>query len=92
MQATIRPDLSRLSILSPRNKAVFFLDENLPDSQQQVEFQINIPEGTVWKLNGKPLPVPQNGRLLWQLQVGEWTLEVSNAAALVSCKFIVKRE
>jgi len=90
LQATIRPDLSRLAILSPRDKAVFLLDENLPASQQQVEFQINVPEGATWKLNGNPLPAPQNGHLLWQLQEGEWMLEVSNAAASVTSKFIVQ--
>ena len=92
LQATIRPDLSRLAILSPRNKAVFYLDENLPASQQQVEFQINIPEGATWKLNGNPLSAPLTGRLLWQLQAGEWILEVTNTATRATSKFVVKRE
>ena len=91
LQATVRPVQPRLAILSPRDKAVFFLDDNLPAAQQQVEFKINIPGGASWKLNGKPLSAPPNGCFLWQLQAGEWTLEVSNAEATVSCKFMVKR-
>ena len=89
-QATVRPHFAQLAILSPRDKAVFLMDENLPVSQQQVEFRINIPEGATWKLNGKPLSAPNNGRLLWQIQPGEWSLEVSNQAAQVTSKFVVE--
>lgn len=90
LQATVRPDPSRLAILSPRDKATFLVDDNLPRTQQQVEFRINLPEGAIWKLNGKELPSPENGRMLWPLQPGEWTLEVSNSETQVSSKFVVQ--
>ena len=91
LRATVRVDPAKLAILSPREKAVFSISRDLPPAQQQLEMRVNIPEGTVWKLNGASLPSPRDGRLLWTLQPGEWTLEVSNAATRQERHFRVTR-
>ncbi|MDD5348671.1 MAG: transglycosylase domain-containing protein [Chthoniobacteraceae bacterium] len=91
LHATIQPDLSKLTILNPREGAVFLLNADLPASQQQLEMRVNLPEGAAWKLNGKPLAAPANGRLLWQLQEGAWVLEVGNSSANQLRHFSVKK-
>jgi len=91
LRATVRPDLSKLTILSPRDHAVFLLDNDLPATQQQLELRVNIPDGTIWKLNGESITSPSNGRLLWQLQEGDWILEVSNTSAHETRTFTVRK-
>ncbi len=76
--ARIADNPSDLRILIPRKDAVYLLDPLLPARQQQVEFRVNQPARTTWKLNGAPLPPDAEGRILWQLAEGDWTLEASN--------------
>ena len=91
LHAAIRPDLSKLTILNPREGAVLLFNPDLPATQQQLEMRVNLPEGASWKLNGQLLTAPVNGRLLWQLQAGDWVLEVSNGSANQLRHFSVKR-
>lgn len=91
LHAAIRPGLSKLTILTPREGAVFLLNPDLPATQQQLEMRVNLPEGASWKLNGKLLTEPANGRLLWQLQEGNWVLEVGNGSANQLRHFSVKK-
>jgi len=37
------------------------------------------------------MEAPANGRLLWQLQPGEWVLEVSNGSIIQGRNFSVKK-
>lgn len=90
--ATIRPVAENLAILSPRDGALFVLDHSVAITQQQVEFQANGEEGVTWKVNGKAIAPRQDGRVLWQLTEGEWTVEAANTAARVTSKFVVRKE
>jgi penicillin-binding protein 1C len=76
--ARVRNSPGELRILVPRDGAVYVLDHGLPAAQQQVEFYATQREGVVWTINGQPLCPDVRGRILWQLQRGEWTLEVTN--------------
>ena len=78
LRALPRPDTLKLAILAPRDGAVYVLDRTLPGAQQQMELQANLPEGVAWKINGEPLTPRPDGRVLWALKPGRWTLEVSN--------------
>jgi len=90
--AIIRPIAEKLAILFPRDGAVFVLDPSVSTTQQQVEFQSNGKDGVLWKVNGNPIVPRQDGRVLWQLKEGEWTVEAANTAARVTGKFVVKRQ
>lgn len=91
LKAEIRPDAHPLSIRAPREGAVFVLDDNLPSGQQQLEFQANRPEGTVWEVNGQPVAPRPDGRVLWPLAEGEWTVEATHAAERASHRFTVRK-
>ena len=90
LRATLRPQAMKLAILAPRDGAVFVLDDGLPAAQQQMEFQANLPQGVTWKVNGQPLIPSQNGRALWKLRPGHWTLEATNRTATASGRFEVR--
>lgn len=92
LKATIRPDSESLAILTPREGAIFKLDQTVPLEQQQMELQASIANGTMWTINGKPLASCADGRTLWQLREGEWTLEASNGGTTVACRFSVEKE
>ncbi len=89
--AEVRPDPARLAIINPRKEAEYVLDANLPLHQQQVRFQVNLPANVVWHVNGKEMKPGADGCLLWQLQEGAWTLEVSNGVASQARHFRVTR-
>ena len=91
LQAGVRDSPEALSILTPRKDALYLLDPQLPESQQQVEFRVSQPAGTRWTLNGEPLPVSGEGRVLWPLREGQWTLEVSNGVTTDTRTFQVRQ-
>jgi penicillin-binding protein 1C len=90
--ATLRPQADELAILSLRDEAVFVLDGNLPATQQQLELQANRPDGVTWKMNGRRLSPATDGRVLWPLAEGRWTLEAAIAGQQTSVNFVVRRE
>lgn len=92
LNASVRNQPETLTILSPKKDAVYSLDPQLPETQQQVEFRVNQPRGTTWTLNGDPLPTSAEGRVLWQMKPGQWTLEVSNHATTVTRVFTVMQQ
>ena len=89
--AVIDSGKESLAIVSPRNGAVFKLDASIPASHQEIEMQVNLPEGVTWTLNGNPIAPSATGHLLWPLKEGEWVLEASNGAARVTAQFAVRR-
>lgn len=91
LRATTRPAPSDLAILTPRNDAVFVIDDAIPGSQQRLELRANMEGGISWKINGERLEPNPNGRVFWQLKEGEWTLEAANEHAQASRKFFVRR-
>jgi penicillin-binding protein 1C len=91
LRASVRDQPGSLAILNPRQDAVYLLDPQLPAAQQQVEFRVSQPRGAKLMLNGEALEVPRDGRVLWQLREGQWTLEVSNAGTAVTRHFTVKQ-
>ena len=91
LQAGVRQNPEALAILTPRKDEVYFLEPQLPESQQQVEFPISQPEGARWKLNGESMPPGEGGRILWPLRERQWTLEVSNGVTTATRKFFVKQ-
>lgn len=78
-----------LRILVPRKEAVFILDPELPVRQQQVEFQASQRANIRWRLNQEELAPGPDGRVFWQLQEGEWDLEVFNGTSRDMHKFRV---
>jgi penicillin-binding protein 1C len=92
LKATVQPGRESLAILTPRDGAVFQLDQTLLPSQQQMELQASIAGGTTWSINGKPLAAVPDGRMLWQLQEGEWTLVATNGSASVTSRFSVRKD
>jgi penicillin-binding protein 1C len=91
LRAITHPDSSDLAILTPRNGAVFVIDDAIPRSQQQLELRANLDSGITWRINGKPVFPGADGRVAWQLEEGEWTLEAANHHAQTSRKFVVRR-
>jgi penicillin-binding protein 1C len=91
LRATTRPSESDLAILTPRNGAVFVIDDAIPRSQQQLELRANLDRGITWKINGTTIAPGANGRIAWQLEEGEWTLEAANEHTQISRKFVVRR-
>ena len=91
LQASVRNRPEALAILTPRKDAVYLLDRQLPESQQQVEFRISQPERVRWKLNGEALSGGEGGRILWALREGQWTLEVSNGVTTATRTFHVRQ-
>ena len=92
LHATLAPSASKLAILAPRDSAVFIMDRVLPLRQQQIEFQANRPEGVHWRINGTPLACRPDGRVLWQLSPGKWTLEAVNSTGKATGRFEVRGE
>jgi penicillin-binding protein 1C len=91
LRAITRPSESELAILTPRNGAVFVIDDAIPRSQQQLELRANLNSGITWKINGNPINPAPNGRIAWQLEEGEWMLEAANQHTQTSRKFVVRR-
>lgn len=89
MGARIGTGSGQLRILVPRADAVYAIDPRLPLRQQQLEFRVNQGAGVVWRLNGEPLTPGSDGRIVWQLEEGEWSLEVSNGAGTDTHRFRV---
>ena len=89
--ASIRPVREKLTILFPRNNAEFVLDHNVAMRQQQIEFQANETNAVTWKVNGEAIVPGLDGRILWQLAEGEWTVQATTPAAEVASKFIVRQ-
>jgi penicillin-binding protein 1C len=90
LHAVTRPQESDLAILSPRNGAVFVIDESIPRSQQQLELRANSESGVIWRINGTPVSPGTDGRILWRLEEGEWTLEAANQHTRTSRRFVVR--
>jgi penicillin-binding protein 1C len=90
--ATVRPEANGLAILSLRDESVFVLDENLPVAQQQLELQANRREGLTWKVNGEVITPAVDGRVLWPLAEGKWTVEALTAGEEARVRFVVRRE
>jgi penicillin-binding protein 1C len=91
LRATTRPSESDLAILTPRNGAVFVIDDAIPRQQQQLELRANLDRGITWKINGAPLAPSANGRIAWPLEEGEWTLEAANQHTRTSRRFVVRQ-
>lgn len=89
--ASVRPESEPLAIVTPRNGSVFLLDENLPRSQQQVQFRVNGSEPVEWRVNGTPVPPGADGRVLWALQEGSWAVEAVGSGARADARFEVRR-
>jgi hypothetical protein len=68
------------------------IDEGLPRTQQQLELRANFAESITWLINGKPLTPTTDGRFVWQLQEGEWTVEAANQQVRTSRRFVVRRD
>jgi hypothetical protein len=75
-----------------RDESVFVLDENVPLVQQQMELQANLPNGVTWRMNGERLAPGANGRVLWPLREGRWTVEAATSGERTSVSFVVRRE
>ncbi|MGB8354914.1 MAG: hypothetical protein WCD79_13545, partial [Chthoniobacteraceae bacterium] len=88
--ATVRQDGASLAILTPREGAVFNLDGSIPQSQQQLELQASDANGVAWSINGERIAPDGEGRVLWQLKAGDWTLEASNGTQKVVARFSVQ--
>jgi hypothetical protein len=66
------------------------IDKALPRTQQQLEFQANVGASITWSINGKALSPTDDGRFVWPLEEGEWTVEAANEKVRTTRRFAVR--
>jgi penicillin-binding protein 1C len=89
--ATTAPDAA-LAITNPKPDAKFEITPSLPPTQQMIEFAASAGAGVNWFVNGKKIAAQADGRVLWQLQPGEWRVTAVAAGQSASASFIVARD
>ncbi|MBD2181669.1 penicillin-binding protein 1C [Aerosakkonema funiforme] len=69
---------SQLKILSPRNGDFFLIHPDRANTGQRLQFKLaNKSSQTVeWWLNGQKVATQSSNTLFWELQPGNWTLEI----------------
>jgi hypothetical protein len=90
--ARVEENADELRILAPRQEAVYVVDRLLPARQQQLEFRANHRGNTTWRLNRQTLEPNAEGRIFWQLEEGDWTVEVAEGDARRVHRFHVRRQ
>ncbi len=80
--------LNHLQILSPQEGDVFLMN---PDGGEKLKLQLGgvTEEPIEWLLNGKTLKKETNDSYFWQMQPGEWTLEVKSGTQSDRISFTV---
>ena len=90
---------SEFRILFPQQNDRFLFQPtgngtNPAQNPQKIQFKIALSPGTTatWRLNGKTLAVQAQTALLWNVQPGEWTLEVQAGDRTDRVSFRVEAE
>ncbi len=78
-----------LKIAFPKNDDYFLI---YPNESQKLEFQLSTkpPQPVEWQLNGKKLALQSTNSLFWQLQPGEWTLQIKMGDLIDQVNFQVQ--
>jgi penicillin-binding protein 1C len=91
LDAITAPD-EKLVITNPKAEVKYEISPALPEAQQMIELAATKSEGVEWFVNGRKIVPQLDGRVLWQLQPGEWTLEASDGGTRVASRFSVEKE
>ena len=81
---------SDFRITSPPSNAHYQIDPALPPSQQMVELTAACAGDVKWFVNGDRVTPESDGRVFWQLAVGEWKVRAVSAGKLAVAKIIVE--
>jgi membrane carboxypeptidase/penicillin-binding protein PbpC len=91
LDAITAPDGS-LAITNPKADTKFEISDALPPAQQMIELSASLERGVEWFVNGTKIPPQADGRVMWQLQPGEWKVTAIVAGQTASASFIVERD
>lgn len=89
LDAITAPDAA-LEITNPKPDAKFEISPALPPAQQMIELAASTGAGVEWFVNGNKIAPQSDGRVLWQLQPGEWRVTAVAAGQRASASFVVE--
>jgi penicillin-binding protein 1C len=97
IESTMNVRIDSLSIIAPKNGAVFYRFPNLAPEYQSIRLAADCPDSypkIYWVLNGEQLAVTEkNHEFLWQIREGIYHLEIradENGEAVSEIQFTVK--